>query len=389
LATRVGLDGRALGNINRNRGIGRYTASLVERLARCPDGFELVLFSYGERSVAGLLAPEVLDSLEWHTLPGAGGGAFYGGPIEQVGFARAVNGSGVELFHGIDHNMTPLLSCPSIATVHDLIPLVLRGTYLGPKSFMWMQSHRAACRRASAVVAVSDATRDDLERIWKIPRRKIEVVPEGVSPVYRPVEDRQAIDEVLARYGIAQPYFLYLGGFDPRKNIGNMLLGFKRFLRSGEGTAAGTTMVLCGDTGGFERYLAEAIEELGLRGRVLLAGFADDDDLPALYSGALALVFVSTYEGFGLPLLEAMACGTPVLASDVSSIPGVVGDAALLVDPLDPSAIAAGLCSLALDTDTISGLVSAGLERSSSFTWERAAARVVELYKRVLGGASG
>ena len=382
MATRVGVDCRALGNINRNRGIGRYTANVVEGLAAHVDGLELVLFGYGDSPAPGLLDSEVLDKFEWRRLRGADDGSIYGSPRGHLDFARAVNTSGVALFHGIDHNMTPLLKCPSIVTVHDLIPLVLRGPYLGPKSWLWMQAHRAACRRANLVVAVSESTRDDVARIWKISRERIEAVPEGVSPRYRPVEG-SPLEKILELYGIRRPYLLYLGGFDPRKNIGNMLLGFKRFKRSGgEGT-----MVLCGDTGGFEDYLADEIEELGLNGSVLLPGFVADEDLPALYSGALALVFVSVYEGFGLPLLEAMACGTPVLASDVSSIPGVVGEAALLVDPLDPTAIAGGLTLLAEDPGTRARLVEKGLTRSSGFTWEKTVARIRELYEEVLGGA--
>jgi glycosyltransferase involved in cell wall biosynthesis len=385
LSIRVGLDCRALGNINRNRGIGRYTARLVEGLAGIRDGFDLVCFGYGNGPAAGLRDLAVLEELEWRPLPGSGDGSIYGGPREHIVFARAVKEADISLFHGIDHNMTPLLSCASMITVHDLIPLVLRGPYLGPKSWLWMQAHRAACKRADLVVAVSEATRGDLMRIWKMPPEKIAVVPEGVSSSCAPVDDDTILDETLARYKIKRPYFLYLGGLDPRKNIGNMLLGFKRFRASSGGDS---TMVLCGDIAGFEGYLLDLIEELGLRGCVLLPGFVSDVDLPAFYSGALALVFVSIYEGFGLPLLEAMACGTPVLASDVSSIPGVVGDAALLVDPMDPAAIAGGLGRLAFDQETRSRLISRGLKRSSIFTWEETAAQIRELYQRVLGGAA-
>jgi glycosyltransferase involved in cell wall biosynthesis len=372
LANRVGIDCRALGNINRNRGIGRYTANVVNGLAASADGLEPVLFGYGDGKASALLDPGVLEKFEWRSLPGADDGSMYRGPRGHFELAGAVKDSGVALFHGIDHNMTPLLRCPSIVTVHDLIPLVLRGPYLGPKSWLWMLAHRAACAKANRIIAVSECTREDIVRIWKIPRDKIEVVPEG-----------PALEKSLGRYGISAPYFLYLGGFDPRKNIGNMLLAYKRFLLTG----SEASMVLCGDTGGYEEYLSDEIEELGLGGSVMLPGFIDDDDLPALYAGALALVFVSVYEGFGLPLLEAMACGTPVLASDVSSIPEVAGDAALLVDPLDPGAIARGLSVLAADADTRTGLVEKGLRRSSGFTWEKAVARIRGLYGEVLGEA--
>ena len=382
MTSRVGLDGRALGNINKNRGIGRYTARLVEALCGQNNGFELVLFGYGDGPEPGLIDSAALESIEWHRLSGFERSA-YGDPRGHLRFARAVNDSGVGLFHGIDHNMTPFLSCRSIVTVHDLIPLVLRGPYLGPKSWLWMKAHRAACRKADRVIAVSDSTRDDVERLWNIPADRIEVVAEGVSSDYVPVSGAE-LEDALARYGISQPYFLYIGGFDPRKNIGNMLVAFKRYLHGG----GQGVIVLCGDTGGFEEYLCDEIDQLGMRDSVLLPGFIDDDDLPALYSGARALVFVSTYEGFGLPLLEAMACDTPVLASDVSSIPGVVGKAAVMVDPLDPSAIARGLAALSGESAERSELVRLGRERAAQFTWDKAASRISGIYDDVLRGGA-
>ncbi len=260
--------------------------------------------------------------------------------------ARAVGGARLDLFHAIDHNLSPWLPVPTLVTVHDLILEVLRGPYLGPTAWLWMRSHRTAARRARKVIAVSESTRRDLERVWGIPGERIAVVHEGVEGRFRPPADLEEVHASLARLGIFRPYFLYVGGFDPRKNLHNLLLGFKRALRGGAG---GLQLVLAGDAGGFEEYLHDEIIELGLEREVVLPGFVAAEDLPLLYGGALAFAFPSLYEGFGLPLLEAMACGTPVLAAANSSIPEVVGDAALLVDPLDPAAIGRGLADLAAD----------------------------------------
>ncbi len=379
--TRVGLDGRALGNINRSRGIGRYTARLIEALSRAADGFELVLFGYGDGPAPGLMDAAASAALEWRQIPSSRNVEFYGGPLDHVRFAREIGRSGVRLFHGIDHNMTPFVPCRSIVTVHDLIPLVLRGSYLGPRSWTWMRAHRAACARSDAVIAVSEATRDDIRRLWKIAPERIAVVPEGVSDRYRP-ESGSDTEPLLAKYGVREPYFLYLGGFDRRKNIYNMLLGYRRYLLSG----GDAVFVLCGETGGHADELSDMLVELGVADRVLLPGFVEDDDLPALYSAARALVFVSLYEGFGLPLVEAMACGTPVITSNVSSMPSVVGDAAVLVDPLEPEEIGAAMVKLESEPGTRPELVSRGLERSSRFTWDAAAGLVLNLYSRVLGG---
>jgi len=302
---------------------------------------------------------------------------------EHLFMAREIDRAGVDLFHAIDHNMTPFLRLPSLVTVHDLILLVLRGPYLGPTAWSWMLAHRLAARRASRVVAVSANTARDVERIWGIAPERIAVVHEGVTPDYRSVKDEEAVEAACARHGVRAPYFLYLGGFDPRKNLHNMLLGFKRFLLT---MGYGYQLVLCGDAVGFEGYLQDEVEELGLGSNIVLTGFVPEEDLPALYTGAAAFVCVSLYEGFGLPLLEAMACGAPVLASDTSSIPEVVGDAGLLVDPLQPGQIAAGLELLVRDGAMASELSREGRARAASFTWEKAASSILELYSEVTKG---
>ncbi len=384
---RVGLDGRGLCNINRLRGIGRYTARLVEALIeRAGDDIAFVLFGYGDGPGTGLLSSHILERLEWHELPRIEGFSLAGLLSEHLLMARDVDRTGVDLFHAIDHNMTPFLRCPSIVTVHDLILLVLRGPYLGPTAWSWMLAHRFAARRARRVVAVSENTARDVERIWGIAPERIAVVYEGVTPDYRPMEDEGAVKEACARYGIRGPYFLYLGGFDPRKNLHNMLSGFKRFLLA---ATDGFQLVLCGDAVGFEGYLEDEVEELGLGNDVVFTGFVPEEDLPALYSGAAGFLCVSLYEGFGLPLLEAMACGTPVLASRTSSIPEVVGDAGLLVDPLEPGEIAAGLERLASDGELAARLSGEGRARAAGFTWEKAAGSILELYGKVTKGGDG
>ncbi len=378
---RIGLDGRALSNVSSTRGIGRYTACLVEALAR-RGGRRYVLFGYGREPSPELLEPAGMERLEWREVPRLAGPPQLTLPGDHLLFARAVDAARVDLFHAIDHNMTPFLSSPSVVTVHDLIPLVLRGPYLGPTSRLWSAAHRRAARRARAVVAVSENTARDVERLWSIPAGRIQVIYEGVSGIFRPVNDREARETVLRKHGISSPYFLYCGGFDPRKNIRNMLLAFKRLLLA-RGT--GHSLVMCGDTTGFDAYLREELEELGLQRNVKLTGFVAENDLPALYSGAAAFLCVSLYEGFGLPLLEAMACGCPVLAARAASIPEVVGDAGLLVDPLDPSAIMKGMERIACDREYAEELAARGLSRSRLFTWERAAEAVGALHERILG----
>jgi glycosyltransferase involved in cell wall biosynthesis len=382
--TRVGLDGRALTNQNRLRGIGLYTARLVESLLKETGDYEFVVFGYGRSPQAGLLEKGTADKLDWWELTGHEKLPYHELLLDHLAYAKAVRDSGVSLFHGVDHNLSPYIACPSLVTVHDLIPLVMPGPYLGPRHLMWVKAHGRAARKARVVVTDSEHTRRDVERLYGIPGERIQVIYAGVDQDHRPVEDRRLIKKALDKYGIEKPFFLSTGGLDPRKNIGNALLAFKMFLMEDGGDFQ---FVLCGDPGRFKGYVNDEITDLGLRGRVVLTGFVPNEDLPPLYSQALALIFVSLYEGFGLPPLESMKYETPVLTSKVSSIPEVVGDAGLYVDPLEPADMAAGMSRLASDEGLRRELVQKGLRRAPRFTWEKTARQVLSLYPRVLGEA--
>jgi glycosyltransferase involved in cell wall biosynthesis len=379
---RIGLDVRALSNINRRRGIGHYTSSLVNALIDAGRDFDFVLFGYSDNARTDI-TPGNRDRVEWVLLRRTPNLSYLSLLADHILMASTISRSRLDLFHAIDHNMTPFVRCPTIVTVHDLIPIVLKGPYLGPRSFLWLAFHKIAAKRAKAVIAVSRSTAADIERLWKISGDRLRVIPEGVSGIYRPVEDGAEIEEVLRKCGIRRPYFLYLGGFDPRKNIRNMLLAFKRFLL---GDSGDYSLALCGDTTGFADYLEDEIEELGLEGKVVLTGFVEEADLPALYSGSECFLCVSLYEGFGLPFLEAMACGVPVIASNTSSIPEVVGDSGILVDPLDPDDILEGMERVADSFDLREELKRKGLARAASFSWQSSASRVLNLYEDILEG---
>ncbi len=391
---RVGIDGRALFNINRFRGIGRYTANLLRALRQAGDpDLQLVLFTCRDPRQgknAGALGPLAkrpcgLLDVPIRETPALSRFFWPGMLAEHLLFARKVAKEGLDLFHGIDHNLSPFLPRPFLLTVHDLILLILRGPYLGPNSWAWMEFHRAAAQRAEAVVAVSENTARDVARLWKVPEERIEVVPEGVSEEFYPREEKE-IAEVLPQYGITRPYLLYLGGYDPRKNVLNLLLGFKELLKAEPAhRRSGLRLVLAGPMEGLREPVEEAVRETGTEEWVVFAGYIEEDHLPAVYSGAAAFVNVSVYEGFGLPLLEAMACGTPVVASCASSYPELVIDAGVLVNPRDPSDIGRGLAE-ALKGDAATELSRKGRERASRYSWEKTAVRMIELYERILKG---
>ncbi len=267
----------------------------------------------------------------------------------------------------------------SVVTVHDLG--YLRFPEAHPPFERWYLdwSTRFNGRAAARVLALSETTRDDLVRHYGVPPEKVRVVYPGLRDGMAPVEDEGRIRDVLARYGVRQPYFLYVGTLKPRKNLLRLVRAYARFAAEEHGDGARPLLVLAGKPGWQHEALVREVERLGLAGTVVFPGYVEDADLPALYTGALAFVFPSLYEGFGLPLVEAMACGTPVVASRTSACGEVAGDAALLVDPLSEEEIAGALAQVARDADLRAALAARGRERARAFSWERAAREVLDV----------
>lgn len=251
-----------------------------------------------------------------------------------------------------------------IVTVHDLGYLHFPEAHTFSQRFQLRLTTAWSARIADRVIAISQATKDDLVRLAHVPAEKITVVYHGVSArFHEPVADQTRPNMIDG------PYLLYVGTIQPRKNLLRLIEAFASL----PDTAGRLRLVIAGKRG----WLAEPIEqraaELGIAGRVVVTGYVPDADLPGLLAGATAFVFPSLYEGFGMPVLEAMTSGVPVLTSCASALPEVAGDAALLVDPLDTRAIAEGLRRLVDDSDLRADLRMRGVVRAAQFTWERCA----------------
>jgi glycosyltransferase involved in cell wall biosynthesis len=265
-------------------------------------------------------------------------------------------------------HVVPLVHPPSVVTIHDLGYLSFPAAHTARRRLELHLTTRWSLRAARQVIAISQATKDDLLRHYGADPARVSVVHHGLSAGFRPAEP-PAVAAARARHGLAAPYLLYVGTVQPRKNLQRLIEAFA--LVAAE--YADLSLVIAGRRG----WLTEAIErragQLGLASRVRFLGYLPDEDLPALLSGAAAFVFPSLYEGFGMPVLEAMACGAPVLTASDSSLPEVAGDAALLVDPTDVHAIAAGLRQIVGDERLRADLRARGLARAAAFTWERCA----------------
>lgn len=283
------------------------------------------------------------------------------------------------------------LVCPrrTVVTVHDL------GYLHEPQAHRLLDrlyldlSARYHARVATRLLAISQATRDDLVRHYGVRPERVSVTYLAADETYAPVPDMARIAGVKARCGIAGEYLLFVGTLQPRKNLVRLVRAFAEATGSGgqspdQPEHPPPLLVLAGKKGWWSGELMGVVKELGLEGRVVFPGYVPASDLPALYSGATAFVFPSLYEGFGMPVLEAMACGTPVLAANVSSLPEVVGDAGLLVDPTDTGALAAAMRRLVDDAALRSELRRRGLARAGLFSWERCARETLAALRQAL-----
>ena len=267
----------------------------------------------------------------------------------------------------------------SLVTIHDL------GYLYFPEAHPWRQrfyldlSTRWSACTATHLLVDSRATRADLINHYNVPPEKITVAYPGVDETLAPVHDQAAIEAVKARYGIQGDYFLYLGTLQPRKNLKRLVEALSK--PETQNPKRKTYLVLAGKRGWFYKDLFEQVHRLGMDDRVIFPGYVADDDKASLLSGALAFTFPSLHEGFGLPVLEAQACGCPVITSTTSGLPEVAGDGALLVDPEDTAAIAASMQRVAMEPNVRRALIDRGFANVRRFSWRecaRAALNAIE-----------
>jgi glycosyltransferase involved in cell wall biosynthesis len=290
----------------------------------------------------------------------------------------------VELFHATEHLLPRLKRAPTVFTLHDLIFRAYPRFHL-PRNWIYLQlAMPLFLRRATRVICVSDWTRRDAERLYGLPRSKTTVVHEGVHARFAPVIDSARRAAARAKYELPERYLLALSTIEPRKNLLTLFDALTRLDNARLGAWADVPLVVGGRQGWLTDETYAAVKSRGLEGRVRFAGFIDDDDLPAVVSQAALFCFPSLYEGFGFPPLEAMACGAPVLSSDASSLPEVLGDAAEYAAPTDPEAWARAIERILSNEDARHGLAARGPGQAARFTWGRAAAETEAVYAEAM-----
>jgi glycosyltransferase involved in cell wall biosynthesis len=268
----------------------------------------------------------------------------------------------------------------TVVTIHDLVSFLFPQTVPKKYSLYMRLMTRLAARSADRIIAVSQATKADLERTLHVPATKIAVIHEAVGPEFaRPVTPG-AIDAVVRRYGLRHPYCLFVGNLEPRKNLPGLIEAFAEVRRRLAGSARPPQLVLAGPRAWLHTPIFRAVETHGLGDDVVFTDYVPHADLPALYAGATCFAFPSLYEGFGLPVLEAMAAGAPVVAARAGSIPEVAGDAALLVDARVPGELATAIETVLTDAALRERLVTRGRARAATFGWEAVARQTLAVY---------
>ncbi len=280
------------------------------------------------------------------------------------------------------HALPLIPSSRSVVTIHDLGFLHHPEAHTLVQRLYYRFFTRLSVRRATHLIAISKATKQDLQRFYDVAPEKVSVVYHGVHPRFRPISDQGMIGRTLQRYGIQTPYLLFVSTIQPRKNVARLIEAFAA-ARQRIGSASPLTLVLAGKQGWLTKQIERRATELGIADQVQFVGYVPDMDLPLLLNGALAYVVPSLFEGFGMTVLEAQACGTPVLASNVSSLPEVVGDAGLLVNPLDVRDITDGIVRLMDDVELRENLRERGIKHVAGRTWERTATETLEVFERV------
>jgi glycosyltransferase involved in cell wall biosynthesis len=292
-----------------------------------------------------------------------------------------LNRLGLDLGH-FTNSVAPVASpCPTVITIHDMTLWLCPQHHYGRRVLSMRPLIPLAARRAGAIIAVSEATKQDIIRILGVPAAKIQVVHEAPDSSFRPLDRATARARLRPEWQVPEAFLLYVGTIEPRKNLVRLLQAFAR-LRAHERMAE--RLVIVGPTGWKTKPVLRAVEELGLEKEVRFLGYVPQEALVALYSLATALVLPSLYEGFGLPVVEAMACGAPVVASHAGALPEVGGDAVQYVEPTDVESLAAGLRAVVGDPARREELRLQGLAQAARYSWETAARQTQALYRRVL-----
>jgi glycosyltransferase involved in cell wall biosynthesis len=360
-------------------GIGTYVRELVGALAEIDGTNRYALF----RAAAGM--PEIVVDAPNVTEVGCAAGML-DWQWEQLRLPTLTEELDLDVLHMTCFTAPLVHACPVVTTVHDVVFRV-RPDLVDPGLAACLdQSTRLAVQSADHLITVSEHARESICSAYGVARERVSVTYEAPARIFRPVGRQPAKEWVQRNYGVRSDYVLYVGALEPKKNLGGLLEAFSQVRRR---LGPEVTLVMVGGQGGMRFDLHQELARHRLHGTVRVLGRVPEEDLPLLYSAAAVFVYPSFYEGFGLPPLEAMACGTPTVVSNATSLPEVVGSAAWTVDPDDAIAIAEAIATVLSDNEVAQRLSRDGLSRAREFDWRETARRTLRIYERLATRGKG
>ncbi len=366
---RIGIDARLV--FYNRAGIGEYIVQLVEALAKLePEEDKFVLLQSRKDKTSIIHSNGFYRKSLWTPSHNR---------FEQLALSFEISRLGLDLLHSPDFIPPFRRNCRSVITVHDLA-FLLYPHFLTKESARYYGQIDQAWRKTDHIIAVSEATKQDSIRMLGVPENKITVIHEAANPIYRQLPPNEAQQHVKQTYKFDRDYILFVSTIEPRKNLPGLLQAYRR-LR--DEYKREELLVLAGANGWLWEEVYETVGRLNLEGSVLFLGRVPSNDLVYLYNAARLLVHPSFYEGFGLTPLEAMTCGTPVIVSNTSAIPEVVGDAAVMVDPHDIDGLTVAMWRVLTEPELREDLICKGLKRAKQFSWKKAAQKTLEVYHKV------
>lgn len=370
---KIGIDGRAA-KWYRGTGIGTYTYQLIKSLNNVDSYNDYLMF---------LPQGSSLDTLKKNfkikaVAPNVGENFW-----DEVSVPNILDDYKMDLYHvpqngvGLSEN----INCQKAITLHDIIPLKMPETVSDRYIKIFNEEMPKMLKNCQGIITVSEFSKEDIANTFNFPKDKIYVTHLAAEDIYKPISKAICKNILKSKYGIDDRYILYVGGFSPRKNIIGLIESFSLIP---ENRRKNVKLIITGKKGlSYDRYRKRA-EDLGILDKIVFTGFIPLEDLPIFYSAAEVLVYPSFYEGFGLPPLEAMACGTAVIASNLTSIPEVCGDAALFIDPYNIDELSNAIESVLNDSILMLTMVKKGLLRAENFSWDKTARKTIDAYEDML-----
>jgi glycosyltransferase involved in cell wall biosynthesis len=370
----IGIDATALPR--QPVGAGNYIIQLVRAFARRTSQAEFTIFT--QRHSLPLLGVSERPGFRLVTLPDQS-------PAlrllwEQTAFPILAARHKLDLLHSLHYTLPLAYPGRCVVTFHDLTFFLFPELHTLPKRYFFRLFIHLSRRRAAAIIADSESTRQDAIRLAQVPPGKIHTVLLGVTPDFHPESDPAVLQSVRLKYQLPERFLLFVGLLEPRKNLPALLQAFASL----PSQQPEVRLVIVGRQGWMYEQTLRLVQELGLAEKVHFTGYVDQSDLPQVYNLAQMAIYPSTYEGFGLPVLEAMACGTPVITTDVSSMPEIAGVAGVLVPPGDIPALAQAIERLLSNPEERRRRAALGFERAAQFSWERTAEQTIAVYENCL-----